>query len=108
MFWHTARDDPMFNIIKVISKHQDTQIYGTILPDELINQEIKDFEAYKQYYAIASGAEPPKAKTKYKKKEDGSNKSSKPKSAPTVKGKRLKTPGKMTKLSKDKGLRIGN
>ncbi|GKD86520.1 hypothetical protein Tco_1357674 [Tanacetum coccineum] len=100
MFWHTARDDPMFNTIRVISKHQDTQIYGTILPDELINQEIKDSEAYKQYYAIASGAEPPKAKTKYKKKADGSDTSSKPKSAPTVKGKRLKTPGKVTKSGK--------
>ncbi|GKD19950.1 hypothetical protein Tco_1209108 [Tanacetum coccineum] len=68
------------------------QIYGSILPDELINQEIKDSEAYKQYYAIASGAEPPKAKTKYKKKADGSDTSSKPKFASTVKGKRLKTP----------------
>ncbi|GJY63692.1 hypothetical protein Tco_0465152 [Tanacetum coccineum] len=62
MFWHTARDDPMFNTIRVISKHLDTQIYGSILPGELINQEIKDSEAYKQYYAIASVAEPPKAK----------------------------------------------
>ncbi|GJY79699.1 hypothetical protein Tco_0485500 [Tanacetum coccineum] len=53
--------------------------------------EIKDFEAYKQYYAIASGAEPPKAKTKYKKKADGSDTSSKPKFALMVKGKRLKT-----------------
>ncbi|GJU25109.1 retrovirus-related pol polyprotein from transposon TNT 1-94 [Tanacetum coccineum] len=100
MFWHTARDDPMFNTIRVISKHQDTQIYGTILPDELINQEIKDSEAYKQYYAISSGAEPPKAKTKYKKKADGPDTSSKPKSAPTVKGKTLKTPSKVTKSGK--------
>ncbi|GJS59858.1 hypothetical protein Tco_0654642 [Tanacetum coccineum] len=68
MFWHTARDDPMFNTIRVISKHQDTQVYGTILPDTLINRKIKDSEAYKQYYAIAFGAKPPKAKTKYKKK----------------------------------------
>ncbi|GJU50789.1 hypothetical protein Tco_1220344 [Tanacetum coccineum] len=66
-------------------------IYGTILPDELINQEIKDSEAYKQYYAITFRAEPPKTKTKYKKKADGSDTSSKPKSTPTVKGKRLKT-----------------
>ncbi|GKB29352.1 hypothetical protein Tco_0868753 [Tanacetum coccineum] len=100
MFWHTAREYHMFNTIRVISKHQDTQIYGTILPDELINQEIKDSEAYKQYYAIASGAEPPKAKTKYKKKANGSDTSSKPKSAPTVKGKILKTLGKVTKSSK--------
>ncbi|GKE26000.1 hypothetical protein Tco_1441384, partial [Tanacetum coccineum] len=100
MFWHTARDDPMFNTIRVISKHEDIQIYGTIPPDELINQEIKDSEAYKQYYAIASGAEPSKAKTKYKKKADRSDTSSKPKFAPTVKGKRLKTPSKVTKSGK--------
>nr|GEY19142.1 hypothetical protein [Tanacetum cinerariifolium] len=29
-----------------------------------------DSKAYKEYYAVASGAEPPKAKTKYKKKDD--------------------------------------
>ncbi|GJY21946.1 hypothetical protein Tco_0394512 [Tanacetum coccineum] len=28
MFWHTARDNPMFTTMRVISKHQDTQIYG--------------------------------------------------------------------------------
>ncbi|GKC11875.1 hypothetical protein Tco_1008657 [Tanacetum coccineum] len=82
MFWHTARDDPMFNTIRVISKHQDTQIYGTILPDELINHEIKDSEAYKQYYAIASGAEHPKAKTKSKKNAGESDTSPKKKTAP--------------------------
>ncbi|GJU57241.1 hypothetical protein Tco_1235007 [Tanacetum coccineum] len=64
MFWHTARDDPMFNTIRVISRHQDTQIYGAILPDELTNQDMKDSEAYKQYYAVASGAEAPKEKKK--------------------------------------------
>ncbi|GKC65552.1 hypothetical protein Tco_1098150 [Tanacetum coccineum] len=39
-------------------------------------------------------------KTKYKKKADRSDTSSKPKSAPTVKGKRLKTPGKVTNSCK--------
>ncbi|GJT26965.1 hypothetical protein Tco_0907240 [Tanacetum coccineum] len=29
MFWHTARDDSMFTTIRVISKHQDTQIYDS-------------------------------------------------------------------------------
>nr|GEW14616.1 hypothetical protein [Tanacetum cinerariifolium] len=28
MFWHFARDDSMFTTIRVISKHQDTQLYG--------------------------------------------------------------------------------
>nr|GEV46398.1 integrase, catalytic region, zinc finger, CCHC-type, peptidase aspartic, catalytic [Tanacetum cinerariifolium] len=33
MFWHTSRDYPMFNTIRVISRHQDTHIYDAILPD---------------------------------------------------------------------------
>ncbi|GJU59194.1 hypothetical protein Tco_1236960 [Tanacetum coccineum] len=61
---------------------------------------MKDFKAYKQYYAVASRAEPPKEKTKYKKKADEPITPSKPKSAPTVKGTRLKSPGKVTKSGK--------
>nr|GEV33633.1 hypothetical protein [Tanacetum cinerariifolium] len=64
MFWHTARDDPMFNTITVISRHQDLQIYDAILPDVLTNQEILDSKSYKEYYTVASRAKPPKAKTK--------------------------------------------
>ncbi|GKE21060.1 hypothetical protein Tco_1432572 [Tanacetum coccineum] len=60
--WHFARDDPMFTMIKVVSRHEDTQLYGAILPDELTNEAIKDSESYKEYYAIALGAEPPKTK----------------------------------------------
>ncbi|GJU42352.1 hypothetical protein Tco_1195309 [Tanacetum coccineum] len=60
--WHFARDDYMFTMIKVVSRHEDTQLYGVILPDELMNEAIKDSESYKEYYAIASGAEPPKTK----------------------------------------------
>ncbi|GKB35998.1 hypothetical protein Tco_0880940 [Tanacetum coccineum] len=43
--WHFARDDPMFTMIKVISRHEDTQLYGAILPNELTNEAIKDFES---------------------------------------------------------------
>ncbi|GJW13629.1 hypothetical protein Tco_0017762 [Tanacetum coccineum] len=32
--WHYARDDPMFTTINVISRNEDTQLYGTILPAE--------------------------------------------------------------------------
>ncbi|GJX94720.1 hypothetical protein Tco_0349306 [Tanacetum coccineum] len=86
MFWHTARDDPMFNTIRVISRHQDTQIYGDILPNELTNQEMLDSKAYKEYYIVASGAEPLKAKTKYKKKADKPVTPSKSKTTPASKG----------------------
>nr|GEV89084.1 hypothetical protein [Tanacetum cinerariifolium] len=100
MFWHTARDDPVFNMIRVISRHKDTKIYGAILPDVLTNQEILDTKAYKEYYAVAFGAEPPKAKTKYKKKEDESVTSSKAKTVPASKGSRFKSSAKDTKRSK--------
>nr|GEW21855.1 hypothetical protein [Tanacetum cinerariifolium] len=89
MFWHAARDDPMFNTIRVISRHQETQIYSVILPDELTNQEMLDSKAYKEYYAVASRAEPPKAKTKYKKKANELVTPFKSKSASAAKAKGL-------------------
>ncbi|GKD06514.1 hypothetical protein Tco_1181488 [Tanacetum coccineum] len=97
--WHFARDDPIFTTIKVVSMHEDTQLYGAILPDELTNEAIKDFESYKEYYVIASGAEPPKTKTSVKKKQIGSDKTKTP---PTAKGKRLKTSAKVAKPAKNK------
>nr|GEW09501.1 hypothetical protein [Tanacetum cinerariifolium] len=100
MFWHTARDDPMFNMIRVISRHQDIQIYSVILPDVLTNQELLYSKAYNEYYAVVSGAEPPKAKTKHKKKPDELVTPSKSKSSPAAKGTRLKTPAKVTQSGK--------
>ncbi|GKB01346.1 hypothetical protein Tco_0829390 [Tanacetum coccineum] len=97
--WHFARDDYMFTTIKVVSRHEDTQLYGAILPNELTNEAIKDSESYKEYYAIASGAEPPKTKASVKKKQVGSDKTKTP---PTAKGKRLKTSAKAAKPAKKK------
>ncbi|GJY86463.1 hypothetical protein Tco_0500489 [Tanacetum coccineum] len=54
MFWHTDRDDIMFTSMRCISRHEDTQVYGTILPKELINQALLESNAYKTYYAFAS------------------------------------------------------
>nr|GEX85185.1 hypothetical protein [Tanacetum cinerariifolium] len=59
---HFARDDHMFTTIKLVSRHQNTQQYGAILPVELTNEAIRNSKSYKEYYAIASGAEPPKTK----------------------------------------------
>nr|GEW02572.1 hypothetical protein [Tanacetum cinerariifolium] len=97
MFWHTARDDHMFNTIRVILRHQDTQIYGAILPDELTNQEMLDSKAYKEYYAVAYRAVHSKAKIKYKKKTDEHVTSPKSKTASDSKGTRLKSKAKVTK-----------
>ncbi|GJW45222.1 hypothetical protein Tco_0074021 [Tanacetum coccineum] len=103
--WHFARDDPMFTTIKVVSRHEDTQLYGAIFPDELTNEAIKDSESYKEYYAIASGAdittqtEPPKTKASVKKKQAESDKTKTP---PTAKVKRLMTLAKAAKPAKKK------
>nr|GFC82321.1 hypothetical protein [Tanacetum cinerariifolium] len=50
-----------------------------------------------EYYAVASGPKPPKAKTKYKKKADESVTSLKSKTASASKGTRLKSKAKVTK-----------
>nr|GEV60894.1 hypothetical protein [Tanacetum cinerariifolium] len=47
--------------------------YGAILPIELTNEAIKNSESYKEYYAIALGAEPPKTKPCVRKKQSNSN-----------------------------------
>nr|GEX32637.1 uncharacterized mitochondrial protein AtMg00810-like [Tanacetum cinerariifolium] len=60
MFWHTARDDTMYTSMRCISRHEDTQVYGTILPKELTNQEMLESNAYKTYNAFASGEKAPK------------------------------------------------
>nr|GEW41700.1 hypothetical protein [Tanacetum cinerariifolium] len=60
--WHYVRDNHMFSIIKLVSRHQNTQQFSALLPIELTNDEIKNSKAYKEYYAIAIGEEAPKPK----------------------------------------------
>ncbi|GKE69799.1 hypothetical protein Tco_1527871, partial [Tanacetum coccineum] len=97
--WHYARDDYMFTTIKVVSRHEDTQLYGAIFPNELMNEDIRNSKSYKEYYATASGAVPPKIKTSVKKMQVESDTSKTP---PTAKGKRLKTSAKADKPAKKK------
>ncbi|GKF12094.1 hypothetical protein Tco_0050020 [Tanacetum coccineum] len=61
-FMHTARDDNLLGTMRFVSRHEDTQVYGSILPKAMTNQAMLDSVGYKTYYAIASGAEPPKSK----------------------------------------------
>nr|GEU83131.1 hypothetical protein [Tanacetum cinerariifolium] len=97
--WYFAMDDHMFIMIKLVSRHQNTQQYGAILPVELTNEAIRNSESYKEYYAIASGAEPPKTKASVRKKQSSSDTTVPP---PTAKGKRLKTSAKVDKPIKEK------
>ncbi|GJS15459.1 hypothetical protein Tco_0409931 [Tanacetum coccineum] len=97
--WQYARDDYMFTTIKVVSRHEDTQLYGVILPNELTNEDIRNSESYKEYYVIALGVKPPKMKASVKKKQIGYDKTT---TSSTTKGKRLKTSAKIAKPAKKK------
>ncbi|GJW17008.1 hypothetical protein Tco_0024444 [Tanacetum coccineum] len=100
MFWHYARDDFMFTTIRVISKHQDTQVYGAILPQHLTNQAMLVSEAYMTYRAYATGEKTPKPKSTKKKADSES--SPKTKLTQASKGKRIKTLAKEDKPAKKK------
>nr|GEW23698.1 hypothetical protein [Tanacetum cinerariifolium] len=102
--WHYVRDDQMFTTIKLVSRHQNTQQFGVMLPTELTNEEIKNSKAYKEYYAVASGVAPPKTKASVRKTKSSSNTSITP---PTAAGTRLLTSPKgkqPAKASKPKSL----
>nr|GEV99376.1 hypothetical protein [Tanacetum cinerariifolium] len=47
--------------------------FGALLPIELTNEEIRNFNAYKEYYAIATGAAPPKPKASVQKTRSSSD-----------------------------------
>ncbi|GJR80384.1 hypothetical protein Tco_0151169 [Tanacetum coccineum] len=97
--WHYARDDPMFTTINVISRNEDTQLYGTILPVALTNEDTRNSESYKEYYAIASGKIPPK--TKGSKKKADTDTTTKQKSPTIPKEKKEKKSGKGKQKAKE-------
>nr|GEW71735.1 hypothetical protein [Tanacetum cinerariifolium] len=80
------RDDQMFNTIKLVSRHQNTQQFGVLLPIKLTNKDIRNSEAYKEYYAVALGAAPPKTKASVMKTKSSFDTSITP---PTAAGTRL-------------------
>nr|GEV14900.1 hypothetical protein [Tanacetum cinerariifolium] len=106
--WHYVRDDHMFSTIKLVSRHQNTQQFGALLPIELTNKEIRNSNAYKEYYAIATGAAPPKPKASVRKTKSTLDTTTPPTTAAV--GPRLTTstkgkqPAKASKSSKAKSL----
>nr|GFA89542.1 hypothetical protein [Tanacetum cinerariifolium] len=71
-------DDIMFLTIKVVSRHQNTQQYGAILPIELTTEDIRNTKEYKEYYACATGEAAPKPKASARRKRGGSTSSTTP------------------------------
>nr|GEX91243.1 retrotransposon protein, putative, unclassified [Tanacetum cinerariifolium] len=54
----------------VVSRHQNTQQYGAILPIELTTEDIKNTKAYKEYYACVTGEAAPKPKASARNKKE--------------------------------------
>nr|GEW44993.1 hypothetical protein [Tanacetum cinerariifolium] len=104
--WHYVIDDQIFTTIKLVSRHQNTQQFGVMFPVELTNENIRNSKAYKEYYAVTSGAAPPKTKASVRKTKSSSDTTITP---PTTIGIRLSTfaKGKQpAKASKAKSLTV--
>nr|GEX42878.1 hypothetical protein [Tanacetum cinerariifolium] len=71
--WYYVRDDHMFSTIKLVSRHQNTQQFGALLPIELTNEEIRNSNGYKEYNAVATRDAPPKPKASVRKTRSSSN-----------------------------------
>nr|GEU96954.1 hypothetical protein [Tanacetum cinerariifolium] len=71
---HTIRDDTLLDTLKFVSKTQDYHQYGALIPEEMINQDIKDSKSYKTYLAFATGQVTPKKERKFKKIDSPSKK----------------------------------
>nr|GEY81773.1 hypothetical protein [Tanacetum cinerariifolium] len=80
---------------------------GAMLPIELTNKDIRNSEAYKEYYAVATGATPPKTKASVRKTKSSFDTTVTPLTAAV--GKRLSTSAKgkqPAKASKAKSLTV--
>ncbi|GKE53708.1 hypothetical protein Tco_1488864 [Tanacetum coccineum] len=95
--WHMANDDSILTTMRFILQHEVVQQYGAILSDNLTTQAMKESEAYKTYYAFATGKAIPKPKYVRRSTKE------KPEQAPeATSGKRLKDTAKVTKSGKKK------
>nr|GFA47394.1 hypothetical protein [Tanacetum cinerariifolium] len=100
--WHYVRDDSIFSTIKVVSRHQNTQQYGAMLPIELTNDKIRNTKAYKEYYALATGEVVPKPKASARRKRSGSDTSITPPTATTTPTTTVAVTPKLTATAKGK------
>ncbi|GKE71221.1 hypothetical protein Tco_1529293 [Tanacetum coccineum] len=95
--WLMAKDDHVLTTMRFIPQHKVVQKYGVILPDYLTNQAMKESEAYKTYYDLATGKVA--LKPKYVHRSTRKKTDQAPQDAP---GKRLKATTKVAKSGKKK------
>nr|GEV48117.1 hypothetical protein [Tanacetum cinerariifolium] len=105
---HTVRDDTLLGTLKFVSKTEDYQKYGALIPDGMINDDIKLSIPYKTYLDYATGKVPPKKVRKFKKPASPKPKtvSASPKE-PTQKEVLDKQTGKTKDISEGTGVKPG-
>nr|GEW27763.1 hypothetical protein [Tanacetum cinerariifolium] len=81
---------------------KNTQQYGVMLPIELTNDEIKNTNAYKEYYACATGEATPKPKASARRKRSGSDTSITPPTAITTPTTTVAIAPRLTTVAKGK------
>ncbi|GKB96820.1 retrovirus-related pol polyprotein from transposon TNT 1-94 [Tanacetum coccineum] len=59
-FINTIKDDGVLGKLKYVSKGEDKQMYGMSILDVMMNDDIKNSEAYQTYLALSTGTEVPK------------------------------------------------
>ncbi|GKC90243.1 hypothetical protein Tco_1150892 [Tanacetum coccineum] len=64
---HTARDESILGTLKYVSKTEEHQVYGALIPKEMLNEDPLKSTAYQTYNAYASAAKEPKKARKFKK-----------------------------------------
>ncbi|GJZ19380.1 hypothetical protein Tco_0555970 [Tanacetum coccineum] len=102
---HTVRDDTLLGTLKFVSKIEDYQKYGALIPNEMINQDIKDSKAYKTYLDFATGKATPKKARKFKKVVSPSKKLSPVlEEEPAKKPKQAKKPAKKSTIMPTAGV----
>ncbi|GKD34545.1 hypothetical protein Tco_1250054 [Tanacetum coccineum] len=57
---NTIKDDGVQGKLKFVTKGEDKHKYGMSIPDVMMNDDIKDSEAYQTYIALSTGTEVPK------------------------------------------------
>nr|GEV91851.1 hypothetical protein [Tanacetum cinerariifolium] len=80
--------------------------FGAMLPVELTNEDIRNSAAYKEYYAIASGAAPPKTKASARKMQSSFDTTMTPLTAAGIRILTLVKGKQPTELSKAKSLYV--
>ncbi|GJT21462.1 hypothetical protein Tco_0891399 [Tanacetum coccineum] len=104
---HIIRENSLLGTLKFVSKTQDYQQYGALIPDDMINQDIKDSKSYKTYYDFATGKATPKKAKKYNKVASPSRKLSLVlEKEPTEKPKRARKPTKKSTIVPTAGVTI--